>query len=334
MNKQKTFYIMSEHRNVVYAIAIISIVLFHYCCIIRGDVLDSSFLWRRYMRYIGSVGVELFLFLSGMGLYYSMKRSNVKQFWIKRFLRISIPYLIVGVTLWGFRDLYQLKAGISVFLKDFFWISFLADGNNQFWYVLFIIMMYAIYPLIYMIINKKHGSIYWGILLIGDIVFNYVIQLYFPDFFKHTEIALTRVPIFLIGCYIGVLIYNNRRFNVYVAIMYVVASFGLMYCAGRFLELHSPLSRYVAGIYGIGVCLLIVIVVSLIPKLSALNIIWNWIEPLTYEIYLWSVALWGILAALGWHLHKFSVYCVLIAITIVLSVATNWIFRIIQRKCI
>ena len=53
---------------------------------------------------------EIFVFLSGMGLYYSFsKDSNVKKFYIKRYKRILIPYVIVAIAFWGIKDLLILE---------------------------------------------------------------------------------------------------------------------------------------------------------------------------------------------------------------------------------
>lgn len=76
----------SNERSALYGISILSIIIFHYFEDLNAS--DFSGVLRSigavYLRIIGSVGVELFIFLSGISLFFSMKKDEkVKQFYKK-----------------------------------------------------------------------------------------------------------------------------------------------------------------------------------------------------------------------------------------------------------
>ena len=49
------------------------------------------------LRRMGNVGVDMFLFLSGIGLWFSwMKNPSTKHFFIRRYLRIYPAWLIIA----------------------------------------------------------------------------------------------------------------------------------------------------------------------------------------------------------------------------------------------
>lgn len=75
--------------------------------------------WIRY----GSVGVDLFLFLSGMGLYFAIcKRPTLPRFYLNRLKRILIPYVIIGDAYWVFRDI-ALRSDLPRLWEDFSLLS-------------------------------------------------------------------------------------------------------------------------------------------------------------------------------------------------------------------
>ena len=72
--------------------AILSILIFHYTedCYTVG--INYSGIVKLYKTYIGSSGVDIFLLLSGLGLYYSFSKNNsIKDFYSKRLKRVLVP---------------------------------------------------------------------------------------------------------------------------------------------------------------------------------------------------------------------------------------------------
>ena len=100
--------VLSQYRGALMGISIILIIVFHFTddCHYYSYHFSGwiSFFWR----YISSSSVDAFLFFSGLGLYYSMKkRSDVRSFYIRRLKRILIPYCIVAVPSYNLQVYYN-----------------------------------------------------------------------------------------------------------------------------------------------------------------------------------------------------------------------------------
>ena len=128
---------LSTYRNVLMGLEILLIIIFHFTEDCRlYDVRYGG--WVEWFDiYIHSSGVDMFLLLSGMGLYFSMKKgTGQKAFYRKRFEKILIPYVIVAVPAWFWLDLIQEKNGILAFLADVSFVSFFFQEKRWFWYIL------------------------------------------------------------------------------------------------------------------------------------------------------------------------------------------------------
>ena len=80
-------------------------MIFHYFEDIDNNV-SGDVLWgisKVYNTIIGSVGIEVFAFLSGISLYFAMtKQSNIRYFYCKRVKRILPAYFIIAILYWVF----------------------------------------------------------------------------------------------------------------------------------------------------------------------------------------------------------------------------------------
>lgn len=90
--------LVSRYRGEIYGFLILWIMLFHGC------ILDVYFFSDvPVLKYAGifinhgNAGVESFLLLSGISLYYSFQRNrDIGQYVQKRFLKVYLPVLIIG----------------------------------------------------------------------------------------------------------------------------------------------------------------------------------------------------------------------------------------------
>lgn len=118
---------ISNYRGEIFGISIISIILFHYFEGVAVSVGTGKFLTLLAFLYngaIGSVGVDVLLFLSGYGIFYSLSRKpKLMAFYIKRIQRVVIPYLIVGCAFWLIKDF--------LIMRESFW----GEGIRTFWYI-------------------------------------------------------------------------------------------------------------------------------------------------------------------------------------------------------
>lgn len=88
--------LLSKYRTKLMGIAIIWIMLYHGNEI--GMILPEPLEIINFVLEKGRGGVEIFLFLSGLGLYYSYsKNPDMKRFYRRRIVRVIFPYLLISL---------------------------------------------------------------------------------------------------------------------------------------------------------------------------------------------------------------------------------------------
>ncbi len=208
--------IISKYRNQLYGFAILWIVFFHAWAI---DLVDYSFghkvlLPLKAFMNSGNVGVDVFLFLSGICLYFSyFKKPNSYEFLKKRMIRIILPVWIIDGLYWLIRYVFIEHADWSSFLNRMLLMQFWEKGDSTIWFVSCIALFYFLYPYIYEYLFGKEKNRVWfrgiillGISYLGIICFSKVN----PSLYQTVEIALTRFPVFLLGCMTGKMIYEKK----------------------------------------------------------------------------------------------------------------------------
>ena len=183
---------ISKYRSELMGFAIIIVMLFH----VPLSRLDPFFGLRR----MGNLGVDIFFFLSGIGLWYSWaKQQDWRRFYLNRALRIYPAWLIVagyfyisrfhGTTTASYVDL----AGDIIVNWDF-WLH----DELTFWYVPATMMLYLFAPP-YMELVRRHPIYRWLVVLplMWCIIVQYVAPVH--QAVGHIEIFWSRVPIFFLG---------------------------------------------------------------------------------------------------------------------------------------
>ncbi|MBK2401978.1 acyltransferase family protein [Erysipelothrix sp. strain 2 (EsS2-6-Brazil)] len=291
-NLKLTWGTLSKYRSQIYGFTIIWIVLFH--------------IWESFSKYItynwvsvnfikrGNMGVDIFLLLSGISLYYSMKNKpeqTTKEFYKKRFIPLIKIYTLVCIP---FFILMRVTNNYSFeeLLKQLF---FMNKNVSSFWFLLVIAICYLIYPLMYKLIQgSKKGYIYVGIVLYTIILI--IFMTVNMDGYKYYEILLSRIPIFLIGSTLGDLVYENKEVSVKIILgsLLVVILYGpvnLLFSKITHINYYMPLiRRYELGIQGFSFVILFVIIIQYLTE-SRSYIFLGKIGKITLEIYVVHIIL-------------------------------------------
>lgn len=95
---------ISKYRTELMGLSAIMIILCH----VNVAEVKLHYLIKLIIRE-GNLGVDIFLFLSGLGLFYSLERflekyefGNIYKWYWKRFTRLLLPYLLIMVPYWIF----------------------------------------------------------------------------------------------------------------------------------------------------------------------------------------------------------------------------------------
>lgn len=271
-----------------------------------------------YNTFVGSVGVEFFIFLSGVGLYFSMtKDSRVCCFFQKRLKRILPTYLTVAVPYWIVVDIVCKQRGWTVFVADSSFVTFFAHGTRTFWYVLFIGFAYLTYPVVYKVLHTKHTEYFQLVVLIMTaLLIQLIPKITLPELHSNIEIMLGRFLIFSIGCWCGKKVYQNELINNKEKI-------GIFFGAGLMLGNCLPITKRVVG-YRIlmcfwGIFLLYCLAVNLKKIPQKIRWILQRFGNASYELYLTHVAIRAFMNLIGMRTYYLQNYVLCVLVSLLLT---------------
>lgn len=190
-NENTILKLVCKWRTELMGIAILWVVLFHAGFQFRG-VLDT-------IQAIGYGGVDIFFLLSGIGLYYSLQKSEDLIPFYKRRARRLFPSYLPFILVWCIYMLHGSEWSADTMARivagNFFMTGWIADIGVQFnWYVQVIFWVYLLTPLFYKVITatskrwQRIVLLFWSLLL--------GIAFWYDD--NHL-MGVSRLPIFLMG---------------------------------------------------------------------------------------------------------------------------------------
>lgn len=317
--------LLFRYRTEIMGIAAIMIILGH--TVYWG--IDYGLLTP--LLILGYSGVDVFLFLSGFGLFYAMsKTSAVSSFYYRRFIRV-IPTFVALMCLASI--MHYKTWTLGWFLNPMTWFY-------SYWYIPFILLMYLIFPFFYRIL--KVWNKYWIVSIIC------IFSLLFLTILIKKGITIgespymccaARIPIFFMGTFLAsnkFKILENTTFNL------------ILFCFGIISLLPFYFNDNLSGNKGFTTyyCFILIIpgFVYLLGKLcSILPVIFCKIlyfsGKISLELYLIHVTI------MPWLMNKLSVlgfntfFCVLIPLAIsyivafLLSYSVNRTIIFLQKPC-
>lgn len=334
MKKKWNLYNISESRGITMGIATLLVAYFHcyklnYTAAFNGNVFGIIL---DFIRGTGNVGVDLFLILSALGLYFSFsKNSDIKSFYKKRMIRILPSVLIVAIIYY----LY-LKVNFISFIKGILLINIFTDGIRYFWYFSLIIILYLLFPLLYKIINKKglFGLIGLLLVVVGSTILFYI---YFPNAYKNVEILITRIPVFLCGIYLGKNIFEKKEIPSWVLIPIIAIFIFVLYILNNYKFEHYMIVRYLNMFVGFGIVFITSFIYSLF-KVDFINKFLTYIGTYSMELYLIfeklsvEVIKARIINIKNYTLYYLIMFIISLLLSILLKKICEVIVNLIERK--
>ena len=212
---------ISRYRGELMGLAMLFVMLFHVW-MPRSNPMYG-------LVRCGNVGVDIFLLLSGVGLWYSWtKTPSAKHFFRRRLLRIYPAWVVMAALFYIPNYLNTPGGGYSPDRPNLIanilvgW-SFWRVDDLTFWFVPAIMALYVIAPA-YMKLIIKHPAYRWTPVV--AMVLAVMVQYYPPvhQAVGHLEIFFSRVPIFLIGVNLGAWVKEGRTLDGQ-ALWLVIAAF-------------------------------------------------------------------------------------------------------------
>lgn len=92
---QNDLSLLFKYRKFLMGFAALWILMTHEWQIVTNET-SFFFVTENFIKRIGFCGVDIFLLLSGMGLYYSLEKNPVSRFYYNRLKRVIFPFIIMA----------------------------------------------------------------------------------------------------------------------------------------------------------------------------------------------------------------------------------------------
>lgn len=293
----KNYEIISKYRSALMGLAILWIVIYHSAVKLPFPA--------ELVRSAGYGGCDIFLFLSGLGIYVSLSRNgDAAQFYKRRLLKTAPSYFPV-FAVWfvyfafvsanGFRDGSILSAARD-FFGNILMYGTAFDLDNQFnWYIQAIVWLYIFSPLFYRLLSvedKRKKIINIAVVTAALAAVNIVCLA-----FDVALIAASRTFVFLLGMITADLGKRKENSGTVPAVMYIAMTGGLAVLGVSVVYFPEYLWRF--GLYWYpfifitpGLCLLLSRIFELAEKTAAgkkINAAFKFLGSCSLEIYLINV---------------------------------------------
>lgn len=152
----------------------------------------------------GNWGVDVFLFLSGMGLVRSLERNPLSVYYKRRFKRIIPSCILCGVTKY---TLFILLGSSVAVLRDGLKMGWWSLFSFDLWFIPTILILYTISPLLYRMLSKwptttiiiiSISMLINGLTLRPFIGFDWLSP---QGVLSHT---IERLPVFTVGMFVSI----------------------------------------------------------------------------------------------------------------------------------
>lgn len=123
IEREKNFFMnylplqISKYRKELFGISAILIMIFHiYQCVFNREQIyaEGAIVGFQYIdNFICSFrfGVDVFVFLSSIGLCYSISKNSIGKFYKNRFFRVVLPYFLLAIPFFAVKDLLRGGGG-------------------------------------------------------------------------------------------------------------------------------------------------------------------------------------------------------------------------------
>lgn len=161
----------------------ISIMLYHQNWITEGFFFE-------WIRMLGYIGVEVFLFISGFGIAHSLMKNTLWQYYKNRVIRLMPACILFGLCKIVLSNIPTMPPVQNLFL-DLFSLSQ--------WYIYAIVVFYLFAPVVYKMINKVGGFFFVVIIITYIIICFWQYDAEASYLIKYGRWIIKRFPVFVFG---------------------------------------------------------------------------------------------------------------------------------------
>ena len=214
---------LSRYRAALMGLAMLFVMCFHVP-MAKGELMYG-------VVRLGNIGVDMFLFLSGIGLWFSWTKTilsrtgslptgegggggfffhNWFSFYMRRLKRIYPVWLIIACLYYipRFDGVHWIDLFGDILINWDFWLH----DELTFWYIPATMMLYVFAPP-YMELIRRHPIYHWLVLVM--VMWCILVQWVTPIHraVGHIEIFWSRVPIFFLGINMGEMVRQKKSLD-------------------------------------------------------------------------------------------------------------------------
>ena len=204
----------------------------------------SPYTWKNqvfhFIHDIGFFGVDVFLLVSGLGLYFSMRKSkSIGEFYKKRIIRILPAYLIVTICWYAF---YKTDVSFSDKLLSILGVNYFrgtVTGRPEYfdWFLPTLFVLYLLTPLYDKLFQKASSK--WKFTLLSMTISPLLCIIFYHTGQQVLYGSTVRIAVFLVGYWIGWFLYEKKtedKASWMVHLPLLFCGVTLAYCVQKFLK--------------------------------------------------------------------------------------------------
>lgn len=141
---------LSSRRKTLMGIATILVFIYHLSINLTSWCLIDA------VKHSCDIGVDIFLVLSGYGVYFSLESGKSdSHFYVARVKRIIPEYLMVSIPWFILSDFISHANGIKIYLLDVSTLSFWIMGRLTSWFIPAILVFYLLSPCFVLLVTLQ-----------------------------------------------------------------------------------------------------------------------------------------------------------------------------------
>ncbi len=283
--------LFSQYRTALMGVATILIIVCHLPA--YGVVMP---LWIA--KLVGSfgVGVDIFLFLSGLGMYnsYTKNKENhvsVFSWWLKRYVRIVVPLviLIVPILLWNPRG---REMNIGMLLEISGWGALF--NCSPLWFVTCILFLYLLTPFLHILFTSRYRWIWF----LGSSLICYFYA-YTPPYDALLNFMISRWPIYFFGYILAINIKEKRKGSVWIFAVLPLGLYIVLYLINHLYNMHFCLFGF-QGVFMLTVFALLINKIFILNSQSRVVACLNFMGIISLESYIMNEYFLRALESYNW----------------------------------
>lgn len=248
----------------------------------------------------GGFGVDIFLFLSGMGMYNSyvsnkLKNKSLLYWYIKRYLRIMLSYLLIflPILFWNPQNIQHPTIPTLIELSGFGSVF----KCGPLWFISCILILYILTPLLHLFLRGKNKWIWTTIFSIICLFYAYL-----PPTANIWHFMLQRWPSFFIGFALSKQIKEKHTTTIKYFIIAPLTLYIILYVSNHILNTNFSLFLF----QGIPIMTLSALVLKKI-KNTYLNMILSFFGLISLESYITNEYLLRSLTSFSWEINGHNI---------------------------